>query len=431
MSEKSNGLLGSIIGAGTGLLGSAISALTAPAAAKRQFKYQQQLNRESYAMAEMNSYNAYKRQRELTKDNALLQLQGLRQAGLSTSFSDGSSVGGASNVQMADTPSPGSAPNVPTLGDSLQQGSSFGSSLVSSLLGASQISNINAQTKRQEIENDFAVQNEITNLKLKVAQTHNEEEKAIYQKQINDLTAKYGDRIKSAEADTAESTSITAANTASSTSIQLKYEDEKQLLMLEQQRTEINNMIKSGNLTEQQIINLRKQLKVMDATISNLRANTRNLDASTRNLDANTTSVENSNKITGDPDYIKSSIREKVLSLIPKSAAEAIMRTKPFMDYVNTLEQGKKLSPQQIAKYRTSLQQVILTTHPNLEAQAVTAVVNSLIGFGEAVVNVQPSKPKSEKELKTQKDYLEFYDSGDDPDYYTIRGYKVPKSYVK
>ena len=92
-----------LVSAGASLAGGLVGSLTSRSAAKKQFQYQQQLQEQAQQYSRENATTAYNRQRDLTKDNALLQLQGMRQAGLSTAFGDGSSIPAAANVDQGAT----------------------------------------------------------------------------------------------------------------------------------------------------------------------------------------------------------------------------------------------------------------------------------------------------------------------------------------
>ena len=189
---------GDVLSAGVSLLGGAAGAISANHATKKQFQYQQELNKQSQIYGINNATTAYNRQRALTHDNPLLQKTGLRDAGLSTSFSDGSSVGAASNVDQSATPAPGSAPSVASLAEGFNQGAQAAASIADLAVKKSQIGNINADTAGKDIENQYKAQQQIADLKLKIAQAKNVDEKTKYQNMLNLVYAQTG--MASAEA---------------------------------------------------------------------------------------------------------------------------------------------------------------------------------------------------------------------------------------
>ena len=374
---------GDVLSAGTSLIGGALGALTAGAAAKRQYNYQRKLNEQSQQYAVENATTAYNRQRELTEDNALLQLQGNRKAGLSTAFGEGSSVGGASNVSQANGPSAGSAPNVPTLAQSFNEGAQAMSGLADLAAKRAQVQKINAETQGQIIQNDFDATSFLTRLDKLESETKSSKFKAKVDQLMSDWTEKYGESKFAAESEIAQ-------NNAMITGIQADYEEKNQLAELDKKIEETNKMVaeryqivETTELTKkeydkvvQEIKNLKQQIGVYQAQIVELRSRAKVNDATA-------TSINNNNKITGDPEYIRASIKEKVLALVPKSAAEGIMRTKPFMDYINKLEKGEEITAEENLSYRLAFQQVMLSEHPDLKSQTVTALLNAIFGVAD------------------------------------------------
>lgn len=169
MSKLLDGL--SDVASGFGSVGTIVSGISGVAGLlglggddqKKQVKYQKQLMDYQNQLNQQNSLIDYNRQRELTKDNALLQKLGKRQAGLNTALGDGSVASAAS---VGGTASPTSPSALPTQSQvDLQYGSMISgasSSLANVSLARSQQELLNEQAENQRIRN-------ITQLKRDIA----------------------------------------------------------------------------------------------------------------------------------------------------------------------------------------------------------------------------------------------------------------------
>lgn len=264
---------GDVLSAGVSLLGGAAGAISANKAAKKQFQYQQELNKQSQMYGVTNATTAYNRQRALTHDNPLLQKTGLRDAGLSASFSDGSSVPAAANVDQSATPSPGSAPSVASLAEGFNQGSQAAASIADLAVKKSQIGNTNADTAGKDIENQFKAQQQIADLKLKIAQAKNVDERTRYQDMLNMVYARTG--LASAEASKA-----ILESTAGIKKVEAKYAEQMSEAELKSRIANYDLLLAQKDLSKEQRDNLiqeranmQKQLLVMDSQINLNNAN--------------------------------------------------------------------------------------------------------------------------------------------------------------
>lgn len=264
---------GDVLSAGSSLLGGVIGGISAAHAAKKQYQYQRKLNEQSQEFSEKNATTAYERQRELTEDNPLLQLQGMRNAGLSTSFSQGSTVGGASTVEQGATPSPGSAPSVASLAEGFNQGAQAAASLADLAVKKSNIANTNADTAGKDIENQYKAQQQIASLKLKIAQAKNVDEKTKYQDMLNKVYAQTG--LASAEASKA-----ILESTASIKKVESQYTEQMTKAELNERIAHYDLLLAQKDLSKEQKENLiqerenmQKQLLVMDSQINLNNAN--------------------------------------------------------------------------------------------------------------------------------------------------------------
>lgn len=117
--------------------------------ARYQMRLQQQLNEQQQQFARENASTAYQRQRDLTRDTALLQKTGQQQAGLSTAGDFGSS---AASVSPIAPPSSGSAPSLPDPNASMLAGIQAIQASANSLV---QNRTAQAQAEGLELQNDI------------------------------------------------------------------------------------------------------------------------------------------------------------------------------------------------------------------------------------------------------------------------------------
>ena len=117
--------------------------------ARYQMRLQQQLNQQQQQYARENAATAYQRQRDLTRDTALLQKTGQQQAGLSTAGDFG---GSAASVSPIAPPSAGSAPSLPDPNTSMLAGIQAIQASANSLV---QNRAAQAQAEGLELQNDI------------------------------------------------------------------------------------------------------------------------------------------------------------------------------------------------------------------------------------------------------------------------------------
>ena len=264
---------GDVLSAGSGLLGGIIGGISANHAAKKQYEYQRKLNEQSQEFSEKNATTAYERQRELTQDNPLLQLQGMRNAGLSTSFSQGSTVAGASTVEQGATPSSGSAPSVASLAEGFNQGAQAMASIADLAVKKSQIANTNADTTGKNIDNQFKAQEKIAALKKLMEETKDVQLKNTYQDMLNKVYAETGMA-------TAEAQKAILQSTADIKKVESKYAEQMSEAELKNRIANYDLLLAQKDLSKEQKENLiqerenmQKQLLVMDSQINLNNAN--------------------------------------------------------------------------------------------------------------------------------------------------------------
>ena len=264
---------GDVLSAGSSLLGGVIGGISAAHAAKKQYQYQRKLNEQSQEFSEKNATTAYERQRELTQDNPLLQLQGMRNAGLSTSFSQGSTVAGAANVDQGATPSPGSAPSVASLAEGFNQGAQAAASIADLAVKKSQIANTNADTTGKDIDNQYKAQEKIAALKKLMEDTKDVQLKNTYQDMLNKVYAETGMA-------TAEARKAILESTADIKKVESKYAEQMSEAELKNRIANYDLLLAQKDLSKEQKENLiqerenmQKQLLVMQSQINLNNAN--------------------------------------------------------------------------------------------------------------------------------------------------------------
>lgn len=336
---------GDVLSAGSGLLGGIIGGISANRAAKKQYEYQRKLNEQSQEFSEKNATTAYERQRELTQDNPLLQLQGMRNAGLSTSFSDGSSVAGAANVDQGATPSPGSAPSVASLAEGFNQGAQAMASVADLAVKKSQIANTNADTAGKDIDNQYKAQEKIAALKKLMEETKDVQLKNTYQHMLNNVYAETG--MASAEAQkailesTADVKKVEAKYAEQMTEAELKSRIANYDLLLAQKdlsKEQKENLIQERKNMQKQLLVMQSQIDLNNANAEDARSHVRvNQTQADLNI-ANKTGVDldNTFKALTQGDRLQISFEEcsqaklrtfaMKLQTMPKTMSEALSR---------------------------------------------------------------------------------------------------------
>lgn len=225
-----------------------------------QFKYQEKLNAQSQAYGVENATTAYNRQRELTEDNALLQLQGMRKAGLSTSFSDGSSVGAASNVDQSATPSPGAAPEGIDISELLSRGIDNLSQSADMAVKAANVASLNQDTLGKSIDNQFKGIQALSSLDNLEEDTESKSLKNAYQSMQNDIMQQFG-------FSQAQAQNTVDKNNAYMSGVQADNIDFKTFLDNIEQIHRIDNILANTEVSKETRKNLEKQREVYASQI--------------------------------------------------------------------------------------------------------------------------------------------------------------------
>lgn len=133
--------------------GDTSSTKQAKSLANHQLLMQMALNQQQNEFAKQNALLDYQRQRELTRDNAVLQQEGKIQAGINPATSDGTTASAAS-VNPTAAPSSGSAPTIDVA--SLTNASTQRAQLFNAFLSNSvDIERVKEDTRGKRIQNDL------------------------------------------------------------------------------------------------------------------------------------------------------------------------------------------------------------------------------------------------------------------------------------
>ena len=151
---------GTALGVGADAIGGALKYKQQKKLNQQQFEHQKLLNAQQQQYARENADVQYERQRDFTSDSWMLNKAGMRNAGINTSFVDGSSNPTAS-VDSAAAPSAGSAAGGSAPDYNFANAASVGvQSLTQIETANAQNSLLKAEAHNQEIKNAFEIQHQ-------------------------------------------------------------------------------------------------------------------------------------------------------------------------------------------------------------------------------------------------------------------------------
>lgn len=267
-----------------GVLGGVASLISGGSQQRKQARYQmqlqQQLNEQQQRFAREDAAITYQRQRDLTKDTALLQKIGQQQAGLSTAGDFG---GSAASVSPISSPSAGSAPSLPDPNASLLAGIQAIQASANSL---TQNRAAQAQAEGQELQNDIirqALPEKVSGAKGEGLTKYAEGKKATATLPTDVQQAKDQAQIKNNELWKSEQDAAFAASNALSTSNALLAESLKARELYEQAKADKTMKQEQLQLfrdtyefslqaAQQNVVNLKKQGAAIDASADASRA---------------------------------------------------------------------------------------------------------------------------------------------------------------
>lgn len=241
---------------GVGSLVSGVASLFGSNGAKQQYEYQRKLNEQQQQYARENALLDYQRTRELTADKFQLEKQGKRAAGISTSFTDGSSASAAA-VNGVAAPNAGSISLAQNFSERMAQSASMLSS------GASLLrENMLAQRQSENLALDANLKRStmLYNIQRAKGEAKSAEEKSKYDELQNDIFGDLG--YRKAKADTED-----AENKAGMSSIQYKYFEQMTLADLQNKLADTQLKLKNRDLSDEQRRDLIRKQYVYQAEI--------------------------------------------------------------------------------------------------------------------------------------------------------------------
>ena len=241
---------------GVGSLVSGVASLFGSNGAKQQYEYQRKLNEQQQQYARENALLDYQRTRELTADKFQLEKQGKRAAGISTSFTDGSSASAAA-VNGIASPDAGSISLAQNFSERMAQSASMLSS------GASLLrENMLAQRQSENMALDANLKRStmLYNIQRAKGEAKSAEEKAEYDKMQNEILDDFGYRRAKADTEDAE-------NKAGMSSIQYKYFEQMTLADLQNKLADTQLKLKNRDLSDEQRRDLIRKQYVYQAEI--------------------------------------------------------------------------------------------------------------------------------------------------------------------
>lgn len=241
---------------GVGSLVSGVASLFGSNGAKQQYEYQRKLNEQQQQYARENALLDYQRTRELTADKFQLEKQGKRAAGISTSFTDGSSASAAA-VNGVAAPNAGSISLAQNFSERMAQSASMLSS------GASLLrENMLAQRQSQNLALDADLKRStmLYHIQRAKAEAKSAEEKSKYSELENEIFEDLGYRKAKAETEDAE-------NKAGMSSIQYKYFEQMTLADLQNKLADTELKLKNRDLSDEQRRDLIRKSYVYKAEI--------------------------------------------------------------------------------------------------------------------------------------------------------------------
>lgn len=241
---------------GVGSLVSGVASLFGSNGAKQQYEYQRKLNEQQQQYARENALLDYQRTRELTADKFQLEKQGKRAAGISTSFTDGSSASAAA-VNGVAAPNAGSISLAQNFSERMAQSASMLSS------GASLLrENMLAQRQSQNLALDADLKRStmLYNIQRAKGEAKSAQEKSKYDELQNEVFEDLGYRKAKAETEDAE-------NKAGMSSIQYKYFEQMTLAELKNNLADTELKLSNRHLSDEQRRDLIRKQYVYQAEI--------------------------------------------------------------------------------------------------------------------------------------------------------------------
>lgn len=295
----------SVVGGLLGLAGSSVDYRNQKALMALQNQYNQQ-----------NATIAYDRQRELTRDSALLEKEGKLSAGVNTAFGQNGSVSTASSV------APAASVSVPSPTNFSESMIGATNSIVGALTGLAQ-SKADVDLKNEQRE-QLRIDNLTRNLmNLATVNKLTSEGDLNFSKQAEQaIKNKFADRIYSANASQAESDSDKAGSQAMIESANAAVQGAMNEVHYNEELERLELLKKQGKLTNAQYNTEVKKLSLMD---TEMRLNRAKAADAYSHVDVNRAQAHNLDSLTdlnAVEYYIKDASKEDVIELAHRQVQE-------------------------------------------------------------------------------------------------------------
>lgn len=257
---------------------------------QQQMEQQKQLMAYQNELNQKNSLLDYERQRQLTKDNALLQKVGLQQAGINTAFGDGSSVASAASVgSTSPTSTPSALPTQSSIDSQYSQMMNSSSSALSQFaINRSQINLINEQAENMRQRNLTQLQRDLVSMLKERSEAKSIEQRNQYDKIIFDAEKQYA-------AMNARNKAWSLENDSLMKHINATYFTDMTVADLQNKRQDYLNKLEDNALKKQERAFYKYKVAAIESQIEETKAKTQDAlshvgvnDATVENLNANT-----------------------------------------------------------------------------------------------------------------------------------------------
>lgn len=294
----------SVLGAATGVAG-----LLRGNDNRKQIQQQKELIDYQNAINQRNSLIDYNRQRELSKDNAMLQKIGLRQAGMNTSLGDGSVASAASVGGTSPVSAPSSLPTQASIDSQyVSMVDNASSSLTNVSLARSQQQLLNEQAENQRLRNITQLKRDIAEYTKLKNEAKNSADRNRYRNMLDEAESQY-------YAMNAKNRAWMLDDDTTMRDLQADMYADMQNTELESKRAYYQNLLDKHDLNKQEKALYEYKVRYLDSQIELNKAKVQDSlshvgvnNATSRNLD----SLTNLNEIE---QYVKDASKEDAITL--------------------------------------------------------------------------------------------------------------------
>ena len=301
----------SVLGAATGVAG-----LLRGNDNRKQIQQQKDLIDYQNAINQRNSLIDYNRQRELSKDNAMLQKIGLRQAGMNTSLGDGSVASAASVGGTSPVSAPSSLPTQASIDSQYaSMVDNASSSLTNVSLARSQQQLLNEQAENQRLRNITQLKRDIAEYTKLKNEAKNTADRNRYRNMLDEAESQY-------YAMNAKNRAWMLEDDTTMRDLQADMYADMQNTELESKRAYYQNLLDKHELNKQEKAFYQYKVRYIESQIELNRANTQD---SLSHVGVNKAQARNLNSLSDINEveyYIKDASKEDVIELAHRQVQE-------------------------------------------------------------------------------------------------------------